>query len=118
MNTTQTAAPAHTPGPWFRGVVYPTGIQIVACQNPRYPDEPTTLIATVNPHTRNPGLPDEVCEEIKANARLIASAPALVEALKELEPFIAGYCEAADAEDPAWKVLSRTRAALRAAGVE
>lgn len=60
----------HTPAPWRR---FDSRVRAVA-------DGADFLIASVSRH-------DEACE---ANARLIAAAPEMLEALKALLPFLAG----------------------------
>lgn len=69
----------HTPGPWFMGCSTNLGgIQIITI-NPKT-EEPNGLIATINTqHTIEPG--KDISDEVRANARLIAAAPELLEAL-------------------------------------
>jgi len=66
----------HTPGPWLRSKSGKT-FQIVAGSDGN--SDPNELVATVNPIGYN--CEYEPCDETKANARLISSAPDLLDAL-------------------------------------
>jgi hypothetical protein len=66
----------HTPGPWLRSKSGKT-FQIVAGSDGN--GDPNELVATVNPIGYN--CEYEPCDETKANARLIASAPDLLSAV-------------------------------------
>jgi hypothetical protein len=67
----------HTPAPWLRSKSGKT-FQIVAGSDGN--GDPNELVATVNPIGYN--CEYEPCDETKANARLIASAPDLVDLLE------------------------------------
>jgi hypothetical protein len=67
----------HTPGPWLRSKSGKT-FQIVAGSDGN--GDPNELVATVNPIGYN--CEYEPCDETKANARLIATAPDLLDALQ------------------------------------
>ena len=69
----------HTPGPWLRSKSGNT-FQIVAGKDMN--EEPNTLVANIPPIGYNCDY--EPCDETKANAHLIASAPDLLEALRFL----------------------------------
>jgi hypothetical protein len=70
----------HTPGPWLRSKSGNT-FQIVAGKDMN--EEPNTLVANIPPIGYNCDY--EPCDETKANAHLIASAPDLLSALIALE---------------------------------
>ena len=84
----------HTPGPWTY-----TGFDIVS-------DSANKYVAT--PIQRKGTTP----EEVNANARLIASAPALLAALESLLPHAARRIQGTTDGDP---VLAVARAAIAAA---
>ena len=67
----------HTPGPWLRTKSGNT-FQIVAGADGN--GDPNQLVATVHPAAIT--IDHEPCDETKANARLIASAPDLLSALE------------------------------------
>jgi hypothetical protein len=69
----------HTPAPWLRSKSGKT-FQIVAGSDGN--GDPNELVATVNPIGYN--CEYEPCDETKANARLISSAPDLLLALETL----------------------------------
>ena len=76
----------HTPGPW--GVEDPMGHCLTIVGNPSAPVYDWKWVATCD-------WPDEdnqllTSAEVKANARLIASAPALLEALKLADAALSG----------------------------
>jgi hypothetical protein len=109
----------HTPGPWFV-VPYGDGDSLVIC-----PDQGGEWrICFMATHGGTPS----VWQAIQANARLIAAAPELVEALSELSDAEASYRKAHDLygggdirTGRAWDRLRRAgdkaRAALHKAGV-
>jgi hypothetical protein len=76
MTTKTKTETKHTPGPWYRAAQATHEIQIVTCNDA---DEPNGLIAEV----RRVAWCNE--DESQANARLIAAAPAMLEALKEAQ---------------------------------
>jgi len=51
----------------------------------------------------------------KANANLIGSARQLLEALEDVIPFVQGYADSAERDDPVHEMLPRWRAAIAAA---
>lgn len=83
----------HTPGPWTRGwgnFVY---------QGAKFnPQQMGRLIATCEPSSRT----QKDWDQVFANARLIAAAPDLLEALEDL----------LDAVPPAWECAERARDAI------
>ena len=68
----------HTPGPWFH-TKSGNSFQIVAGSDLN--GEPNELVATVHPIAHNCDY--EPCEETKANARLIAAAPDLLQVVED-----------------------------------
>jgi hypothetical protein len=101
----------HTPGPWS---IAPSG-QTVWADFPH--DDP------------NSGLRVGIAREIarttandptdRANASLIAAAPALVDVLRECMDYLSCIPEsAAGGDDAAGQICKRARAALTAAGIE
>lgn len=62
----------HTPGPWTQATMGPNGCPIVGSG--------ALMVAMIAHSTNEP----EQAEEAKANARLIAAAPELLEALQEV----------------------------------
>lgn len=82
----------HTPGPWYIGKDFSDqGRHIYAAQKVRHEDgdEWHPLIASTDD--------DERLIDWQANARLIAAAPDLLEALKEIA---ADYADRFDLDDP------------------
>jgi hypothetical protein len=81
MNTTETKPTpkgAHTPGPWTHKATASLGPQYLV-----YPEGDSYDIAVIYDHGNT-----------EANARLIAAAPELLEALKEMDRAHAVMCEA------------------------
>lgn len=90
----------HTPGKWkVEGSDNPDGSNLIVL------DEDGRVIADM---CDSCGVED--CEEAEANARLIAAAPDLLEALRDLHDACAHW---EDQDDP---VLVRARAAIAKAG--
>lgn len=72
----------HTPGPWFVPEQESADLNIsIKAPDPADPDSPWNVAVAIGAC----GHPDD---QTQANARLIASAPALVEALKEVMGWI------------------------------
>ena len=69
----------HTPAPWLRSK---SGNQFQIVAGSDLNSEPNELIATIHPISHN--CEYEPCDETKSNARLIAAAPDLLDALKAL----------------------------------
>ena len=77
MNDVRTAQPAHSPGPW---APYKNGRKLGRGKN-----------APASWDVLNDGGTDFICDRVtEANARLIAAAPAMLEALKALRKPLAG----------------------------
>ena len=69
----------HTPAPWLRSR---SGNQFQIVAGSDLNGEPNELIATVHPAAIT--IDREPCDETRANARLVASAPDLLSALEAL----------------------------------
>lgn len=97
----------HTPGPWKVDDDTAHGRMTLIF------DQLGDLIADTARGMRNVDL-DSAASECEANARLIAAAPALLEALKELWPFIEADCDGANADldDPYQAAMAKARAAI------
>ncbi len=88
--------PKHTPGPW---ISYDMGSGIRICPKSVEDDLLPSLSASQNSLAIcRPPTPwsDEIWEEIKANAKLMAAAPDLIEALEASLPYTRGT--------PEWKM--------------
>jgi hypothetical protein len=91
--------PGYTPGPWHV-VPYGDGNALVICTEPDG-NWRICFLAT-------PGDSSGAWETIKADARLIAAAPQMVEALQDILEYSGGAASALDDE----YVMDRARAAL------
>jgi len=69
----------HTSGPWFRTVSQHNGETVYDICTAADNGEPKEMIARVNHCVITPGL--AISDEVRANARLIAAAPDMLEAL-------------------------------------
>ena len=96
----------HTPGPWF---VEADGAGV-------YVMTETMMVASPSPMDRHPTDSDEYIDgpETEANARLIAAAPDLLDALQAIEPFIP-TTSAADGGAAAYSANVRAADMVRAA---
>ena len=98
----------HTPGPWRVGRDGHNILTVATYKGP-YGDERSTFVASA--YTVNDPSPTfKDCEELEANARLIAAAPTLLAALKRLLACSALGEDAADPETDhaladAWKAV-------------
>lgn len=103
---------AHTPGPWIVSGLLDSGVQ-----PPKYESinaDGPRAIATVYVHTDALGA-DPTCldmDEARANARLIAAAPALLAALEGLVKGVEEFAEP-DMLEAGWIPYDEARTAIK-----
>lgn len=100
----------HTPGPWVLDTI-PTSVGIchrIGPFPPRRPDDVKVRHACL--YADYPSASNPADEELEANARLIAAAPELLEALQVCIEQITALCSADDVPDQARAAIAKATA--------
>lgn len=101
---------AHTPGPWevFESATNALGIgpsDVMICE----------IVAEGATDEAGPNSPDEITDEDRANARLIAAAPELLAACLTVKRFLTGLEDGTGKGDPLRKLREEVHEPLHAA---
>jgi len=110
----------HTPGPWLADNFLCDGDHAlrIAMPNVRTMPGATIAIAQHNWSDAEFGERRISWKEAEANARLIAAAPAMLEALESAECAVEQLCHGQDTANQCWVTLAEVRAAVAAAREE
>ncbi|HEJ4644000.1 TPA: hypothetical protein ACWMI6_005978 [Pseudomonas aeruginosa] len=102
----------HTPGPWVLDTI-PTSVGIchrIGPFPPRRPDDVKVRHACL--YADYPSASNPADEELEANARLIAAAPELLEALQHIEEYWNRDSNEQAMTDALWHIIETAQAAI------